>query len=154
MHIELLAHHRDTIPTLAQWFFDEWSYIYPDRTLQDFEDSIAERVNTDKIPLALVAFEGAELIGTVCLKVHDMDTRKDLSPWLAGLFVKKEWRNRGAGTKLVQAIEAKAVELGIRRPFLYTPDAEGFYAKLGWSVTERTAYQNCQVTIMEKELAR
>lgn len=152
MHIELLANHPDTIPTLAEWFYEEWSHIYPSRTLQDFANSIAERVNTDRIPLALVAFEGQELIGTICLKVHDMDTRKDLSPWLAGLFVKEERRNQGVGTRLVRAVEAKAITLGIQRLYLWTPALERFYATLGWSVTQRTVYQSCKVAIMEKSL--
>ncbi len=152
MYIDVLAHHPDAIPTLAHWFYEEWSHLYPGRTLQNFADSMAERVNTDRIPLALVAFEGQELIGTICLKVHDMDTRTDLSPWLAGLFVKKEWRSQGVGTRLVRAVEAKAIELGLQRLYLWTPGSERFYAALGWSTTQRTVYQGCEVVIMEKSL--
>ena len=152
MRIELLADHRDAIPTLAQWFYDEWSHFRPGWTRQDFEDSIAARCNADRVPLALVALEGQELIGTVCLEVHDMDTRTDLSPWLAGLYVKGEWRHQGIGARLVHGIEAKAAELGIHRLYLYTPQSERFYVKLGWSLVERTVYHGCKVAIMEKNL--
>jgi len=86
MNIAYLADHKEVIPLLARWFYQEWAYLHPERTLADVERLIAERVNTDRIPLALLAFDGRELLGTVCLKVHDMDTRLDLTPWLAGLY--------------------------------------------------------------------
>lgn len=152
MRIELLANRRDAIPTLARWFYDEWSRFRPGWTRQDFEGSIAARCNTDRVPLALIGSEGQELIGTVCLEAHNMDTRRDLSPWLAGLYVKQEWRHQGIGARLVRAIEAKASELGIHKLYLYTPDSEHFYARLGWSLRERTVYRDCEVAIMEKAL--
>lgn len=112
MNIAYLADHKEVIPLLAQWFYKEWSYMYPERTLADVEHLIGERINTDKTPLALVAFDNQELLGTVCLKVHDMDTRLDLSPWLAGLYVSAPRRQQGIGTTLVSAIEKKLTNLG------------------------------------------
>lgn len=153
MDIAHLADHRDVIPTLAQWFYQEWAYLHPDRTLEDVERLIGERTNTTKIPVALVAFEGGELLGTVCLKVHDMDTRLDLTPWLAGLYVAAAWRRKGIGTALVSAIEKKAHELQVEKLYLYTPESEGFYSSLGWHLSERTKYHGYPVTIMEKNIA-
>lgn len=152
MNIEYLADHRDVIPTLAQWFFEEWAYLHPERTYSDVERIITERAQTDKIPVALVAFDGKELLGTVCLKVHDMDTRIELTPWLAGLYVSSAKRRQGIGAALVSAIEQKAGELGVRRLYLYTPESEAFYSKLGWLVKEKTKYHGFPVAIMQKEI--
>lgn len=152
MDIAHLAGHKEIIPTLARWFYQEWAYLHPDRTLEDVERLIGERTNTTKIPVALVAFEGGELLGTVCLKVHDMDTRLDLTPWLAGLYVTAPWRRKGIGTALVSAIEKKAHELQVEKLYLFTPASEGFYSRLGWHVYERTEYHGYPVTIMEKKI--
>lgn len=152
MDIAHLADRRDVIPILAQWFYQEWAYLHPDRTLEDVERLIGERTNTTKIPVALVAFEGGELLGTVCLKVHDMDTRLDLTPWLAGLYVATAWRRKGVGTALVSAIEKKAHELQVEKLYLYTPESEGFYSRLGWHINKRTEYHGYPVTIMEKNI--
>lgn len=152
MKIEYLADHEDVIPIISDWFYREWSYLYPERTKDDFRRFISERVNKDKVPLTLVAFEGEELVGTVCLKTHDMDTKTELSPWLAGLYVKESWRKKGVGSALVKAIEQKAIELGINLLFLYTPESENFYYNLGWRVKEKTNYHKVPVTIMEKRL--
>lgn len=152
MDIEYLANHKAVIPTLARWFYDEWAYLHPDRTYAEVERLIGERAQKDQIPLALVAFEGEELLGTVCLKVHDMDTRLDLTPWLAGLYVAARRRREGIGAALVSAIEREAFNLGVNTLYLYTPESEAFYAKRGWQVKERTEYHNCAVTLMEKEI--
>lgn len=153
MNISYLADHKEVIPTLAQWFYQEWAYLHPDRTLEDVQRLLEERTNKEKIPVALVAFEGNELLGTVCLKVYDMDTRLELTPWLAGLYVSAPKRKWGVGSMLVSAIEKKAHELGVQTLYLYTPESEDFYAKLGWNVKERTEYHGYLVSIMQKEIA-
>lgn len=152
MEITLLADHREAIPQLAQWFYAEWSYLHPQHSIADVENALRERGNTDKIPLALVAFDGDVLLGAVSLKTHDMDVRTDLSPWLASLYVNALMRGQGIGTQLVGALEETARGLGIPRIFLFTPTAEGFYAKLGWEMLECIEYHGRQVSIMKKDL--
>jgi N-acetylglutamate synthase-like GNAT family acetyltransferase len=151
MKITYLADHQDVIPLLSKWFHREWAYLYPERTEDGVTRLISERTNRDKIPIALVAFDGKELIGTVCLKSNDMDTKPELNPWLAGLYVKESYRKNGVGSCLVKAIEQKAFEMGISRLFLYTPESEVFYSKLGWNIKEREDYRNVSVSVMEKE---
>ena len=154
MEIHYLADHRDLVPLIAQWFFGEWACFYPGKGLKDFEAMVAERANRDRLPLALVALEGGKLLGTGCLKPRDMETRPELTPWLAGMFVAGESRGRGIGAALVRAVEEKAAGLGIGKLYLHTPRSERFYARLGWSVKERTEYCGCAVTVMEKALSR
>ena len=150
MDVDFLAQHQRYIPTLAQWFHDEWGYLYPQRTLAEVQEAISERTNTDKLPLALVAIDGQELLGTVCLKQHDMDTRMDLTPWLAGLYVADHKRGKGIGRALVAAIETQARKLGIEKLYLYTPESEAFYLVLGWQLVERMEYHGYPVSLMEK----
>ena len=52
----------------------------------------------------------SELVGMVSLKFHDMDTRPDLDPWLGGLLVLPEWRNRGVGTMLMRRAPKRLVD--------------------------------------------
>lgn len=152
MNIDYLANHKEVIPTLARWFYEEWAYLHPERTYADVERLISERAQMGKIPVALVAFDGEELLGTVCLKVHDMDTRLDLTPWLAGLYVSAPRRHEGIGTAFVSAIEMEASKFNVNKLYLYTPESESFYAKRGWQIKERTEYHDCAVTLMEKKI--
>ena len=88
------------------------------------------------------------LLGSASLVAHDMDTRMDLSPWLARVYVTPEHRSRGVGTALVQRVLEETIELGVETLYLFTPDREEFYASLGWSVVERTEYRGQKVVIM------
>lgn len=152
MKIEYLADRREFIPLIARWFHREWACFYPGKDLAGFELMVSERANHDRLPLALVAMEGKELIGIGCLKAVDMETRPELTPWLAGMFVADERRGQGIGAALVKAVEGKARAMGVKRLYLHTPESEKFYAWLGWKTRERTVYCGREVAIMEKEL--
>ena len=41
-----------------------------------------------------------EAIGVVSLWVNDLKARQDLFPWMATLYVKEDYRNKGVGKKL------------------------------------------------------
>ncbi len=74
----------------------------------------------------------------------------DLTPWLAAVYVLPEFRRRGIGGQLVRAIEAAAIRLQLERLYLFTPDQEAFYARLGWSVLETVEYRHQSNVIMTK----
>lgn len=153
MEIDYLANHQESVPQIAGWFYEEWSNLYPNRTRDDFDNLVRARARKDKLPLALVAVESGMVVGTISLKMQDMNDRNAYVPWVAGLYVVKEWRSRGIGTKLVQAVEGKAREMGIRKLFLYTPKSERFYSRLGWCIIGHTGYRGTPVSLMEKEIA-
>jgi GNAT superfamily N-acetyltransferase len=83
-----------------------------------------------------------------------MDTRCDLSPWLAQVYVAPEFRGCGIGSALVRAVACEAASLGVHRLYLYTGrNRESFYAKLGWTVREYVEYKGRERVIMETGLA-
>jgi predicted N-acetyltransferase YhbS len=102
MEITFLKQHTDSIPLIAEWYYREWKAIYAasGMSFEDVKRAIVGRANTDRIPLAVVALDGGRVIGTGCLKVHDMDTRTELTPWLAGIYVELKQRGKGIGSKI------------------------------------------------------
>jgi GNAT superfamily N-acetyltransferase len=168
--IDYLAHCPELIDELARLSWKEWQDIYEQRkqTLEHSVKNYRERMNTDRLPLTLVAVRAgppsielglagnygaaSELVGMVSLKFHDMDTRPDLDPWLGGLFVLPEWRNRGVGTMLMNRATEEARRLNVSRLYLWTHTAEGLYHKLGWQVVERTNYFGKEAVVMQIDL--
>lgn len=122
----------------------------PGLTVEDLTRIFSRHLNRDRIPLTLIAFLDGQPAGTASIFVHDMDTRPDLSPWLAAVYVAPSYRKQGIGSKLVKAVESEAQKLDIHRLYLFTPDRERFYTRLGWSVLERVEYWNQTVVIMDK----
>jgi len=88
----------------------------------------------------------------VSLIESNMDTRKDLTPWLAALFVVPEHRGRGIGAALVRRCEREAALAGADRLYLYTARAIQYHRRLGWLVMSEEVYEDEPVTIMCKEL--
>ena len=153
MEIKYLADHPELIPTLASWFYAEWGYLSPGSSTGAIAETLKTHLNRDKLPLALVAVSGTDVVGSASLRVYDMQTRKDISPWLASVYVPVEHRRRGIGAGLVEAIEGKAKELKFERLYLYTFDKEEYYARLGWCVLDRTVYKGRQAVVMQKGVA-
>lgn len=151
VRIDYLKDHPDLVKEITCYFYGEWSYLCPERSLKDFEDSIRERLNYDRIPLALVAVtDDGRFLGTVCLKKSDMDTHKELTPWLAGLFVREEFRNLGLGKMLIERIIEVAKKLNVDTLYLFTPNKEEYYKKLGWETVSHERYKTTDVCIMKR----
>jgi GNAT superfamily N-acetyltransferase len=125
---------------------ESYVYVASGVSFEDVKRAIADWANTDRIPLAVVALDGGRVIGTGCLKAHDMDTRMELTPWLVGIYVELKQRRKGIGSKLVITLEDIAKNLGTQRLYLYTPQSAGFTARLGWAEYERTTYKGLGVT--------
>ena len=154
--IDYLASCPEFVNALARLSWKEWQEIYQQReqTLEDCLKNYQERMNSDRLPLTLVAVHGGELVGMVSLKYHDMDTRPDLDPWLGGLLVLPEWRNQGVGTMLMHRAIEEARRLKVPRLYLWTHSAEGLYRKLGWQVIERSDYFGKEAVVMQINLSR
>jgi GNAT superfamily N-acetyltransferase len=148
MRIEYLADRADALPTLARWKHKEWGHLRPGDTVEKRQARLAGMSNRDCIPLTVVALEGEEVLGAASLIEHDMETRMELTPWLAGVFVGEAYRRRGIGADLVRRIMSEAGRLKIPLLYLYTVHSERLYAALGWTLLERTSYLEHDVVIM------
>ena len=154
MKIEYLKEHSEWIPTIAAWFYREWGVYHPGLDVDAIAERLRQRLNTDRLPLALVALEQGAVVGTVSLKEYDMDTRMQYSPWLASLYVIKRSRNKGVGVSLIEAAIAAAKSMGIKNLYLYTREKRhvDFYLARGWTLVENTMYRGGVVTILLKRL--
>ena len=154
MKIDYLAQHPAFIPTVSEWFLREWREFYGDKTWEDVAATFYQRLNRSVVPLALVAFEGERPLGTISLLEESISTRKHLTPWLGGLYVREEERRKGLGRRLIEAAVGEASKLGIGQLFIGIRKAEDYYLRLGWGVVERMNYYGEDITIMRLDLRR
>lgn len=143
-----LADHPEALPILAEWQHREWGHLRPGDTAEKRMLRLQGYSNRDCVPLTVVALEAGHVLGSASLIPHDMDTRMELKPWLAGVYVGEAYRRRGIGAELVRRIMAEAGKLSIPLLYLYTVHSEKFYAALGWTLQERTSYREQGVVIM------
>ncbi|MFC1890989.1 GNAT family N-acetyltransferase [Thermodesulfobacteriota bacterium] len=152
MQIFNLKNRPEHINKIAKLLFDQWGHLRPGSTLDSAINRVEMRYQGDGIPSIFVAEIDSEPAGTVSIVKHDMDIRKDLSPWIASLYVAEEFRHQKIGRKLITFIESYAKEIGVKKTYLFTPDKQKMYSLLGWRHFENIGYQSKMVTIMAKNL--
>lgn len=156
MRIVNIRHQPDCIPEIAAWLHQEWGHLAPGTTLADRVQRLTERCANDDLPVTFVAIDGddgigdADVVGTVSLVPHDLKIRMALTPWIASVFVKPGARGRGIGSQLISFAEAEAYQRGIATLYLFTPNKQRMYARLGWSAIEEVEYRGEHVTVMTK----
>ncbi|RCW79280.1 acetyltransferase (GNAT) family protein [Halanaerobium sp. DL-01] len=151
MNIEYLADRENDISKVVDWLYEQWGHNY-EYGIDVWEKRVNNRLNKEKIPTTFIAIVDDEAVGTASIVENDMNTRKDLSPWLADVFVLESYRNRKIATKLIERILKEAKIIGIEKLYLYTREAEGFYVKKNWKIIDIVDYYGDKVTLMEYEL--
>ena len=122
--------------TCAAWSFGSWGCHIETYSLEKSIDGYAKRAaNTNEIPLTWVGMIDKDIVGMISLVECDHDDHKDLSPWLASMFVHPDFLRKGYASKLIQHLHKEAKDLGYEHLYLFTPDMMDLYEKQGWKVT-------------------
>jgi len=91
-------------------------------------------------------------MGSAAIIANDMDSHLEWTPWLASVFVAPAYRNRGIGGRLVSYAMDQAKQSGITELYLFTPDRQDFYRRLGWEVLATEHYRGHRVAVMHADL--
>jgi predicted N-acetyltransferase YhbS len=146
--IDYLTDEIVTIRRIAGWLHAEFGHRGRGSNLQTRIERIRRRAKRRDIPLTFVAREKGVVVGTASLVAHDMETRLDLTPWLASVYVLPNYRRRGFGSSLCKRVVQEAHRLGFGRLYLFTFDRKTFYERLGWKAVQRGHYHTHEVTVM------
>lgn len=148
MKIEYLADHREHIPRLAEWLHAQWGYLHENDSVERRAERLESRTTRGGVPVAFVAVDGETLLGSASLVDDDLETRRELTPWLASVYVAPEHRRKGVASALVRRVVEEAREQGISRLYLWTTDQEDLYAGLGWRPVERMRFRDEDIVVM------
>jgi GNAT superfamily N-acetyltransferase len=148
MEVSYLQDHPEFIPVLAPAIVSHYRAIVPEENMKSRTEKLRWHMNKNKLPIAWVAHSHGEGFGMAALRVHDLEGREDLTPWLGGVFVRPEHRRRGVASTLCRAVEAKAWSLGFETLYLFTTDQQSLYSRLGWRLWEKAAWRGNPIDIM------
>ena len=112
--------------------FDEWAENKEDNRQSRLEKK-KEKICSyfeDKSFCKLILVDGDELIGFISIFPFDSEEEKDLTPWYATMYVKKEHRGLGYSNILNDAILNEAKNRGFKEIYLKT-DLVNYYDKFG-----------------------
>jgi GNAT superfamily N-acetyltransferase len=99
---------------------------------------LRENLDATPIPFALVAHDGEAFLGTASVIASDLAERRQLTPWVAAVWVEPRARGRGVGGALVNRATQDCFALDVGRAYLCArPRCSAFYEGLGWVPIER-----------------
>lgn len=90
----------------------------------------------DKVIKILGIIENGVLVGFISLFKHDGKERRDLFPWYATMYVKKEFRGLGYSKILNDSILKSAKDLGYKKVYLKS-DLINYYERFGAKYIEK-----------------
>jgi len=147
-----LADDTKHIEEVSLWSWEEWSKA-GGKTLEEVVFRTRHSICKDKVPQVYIAKLGEELVGTVSLWHNDLSSRQDLTPWLASLYIKKEYRGKGLGTLLQQKCIEVTKELGYNNLYLIT-DHENYYERTGWVFLDMAPLNGKTTRVYKYEITR
>jgi GNAT superfamily N-acetyltransferase len=148
------ADRPDLVHVTALW---RWEAFYRRSGVpfaQILEAATRTAASAEMIPRTVVLLVDGKPVGTASLTEHDLQERRDLTPWLAGMFVEPQARGRGYATRLIGAVEQLARAASIPTLWLYTDTAERIYANAGWWTVEIVQHNGKPFALMRRDLQK
>ncbi|MBW4556080.1 MAG: GNAT family N-acetyltransferase [Trichormus sp. ATA11-4-KO1] len=147
-----LADRQDAIPTVAQWYYEEWGRV-PDNSVEQTIERIKGKLNCDKPPFHILAISKDSVLGVAQFKLRETSIYPEKEFWLGSLFVAPKFRGCGIGSALAEEIAVIAKGFGVKYLYLQTDALDGgLYKRLGWKIIETTEYNSVRVAVMVRQL--
>jgi GNAT superfamily N-acetyltransferase len=155
MRIVPLADSPHFLPLIVAQLHADWGSLPPWSDPHVVLKRLEKACDSAPFPRAFVAVsDQGEFLGTASIKLNELRHHPDKTHWLGEVYVPKECRGRGIGTQLIEAAANYAFQEGALSLFLYTPDQQKLYAKLGWQPVGTEIVNGEPVTVMVRRQSR
>ena len=150
LRVDFLANAYHALNQISIWLNHEFLYVNPGETVEIRKKRMISRANIGVVPFCMVALLDKIPVATASIIECDMEIRSIYTPWLASVFTDKNYRNIGIGSLVCRTIVSELKKMNkYENVYLYTPDQEEFYRKMGWQTIERFNYKSKDIVIMK-----
>lgn len=134
--IRLESSNNNIFKKIVEWNYNWWGQKNG-KSLEEihyiFEHSIC---TGDRLPQTFVALIDGEPVGMYQLSMtDDLDSRPDIYPWIANVYVDEAYRGQHVCEALMETVPKNARSIGLNELYLYTSHM-GLYEKYGWNFVE------------------
>ena len=138
----------ECLDEVSEWIFEEWEKKF-NRNLEYIIYRSKHSLNRVYIPQMYIAKYVDVVVGCVSIWRCDLKSRQDLYPWMAALFVKKEYRNQGIGKLLQEKVIEETRKMNYKNIYLIT-EHENYYERTGWEFIEKAPLEDGSYTKIYK----
>lgn len=152
MRIYELSERKDLFEMAVNVFWRQWGN---EESYNFYRDCMLRSCETEEeIPRFYIALENEEIIGTFAILRNDINSRQDLTPWLACLYVDPASRGKKIGSQFLQYALDESARKGYKKLYLST-DIDGYYEKYHWiHTTEAVGLSGSSIKVYEKSTMR
>jgi GNAT superfamily N-acetyltransferase len=154
MRIDPLSRHKNLISVIASRLHAEWGDLPPWETTVRIEARLEQGACTKAFPHTLVGIDqNGNWTSTGSVKQRELPHHPDKEHWVGEIFVLPAHRGRGLGSAFTSLLAEYAFGHGVSQLFLYTPDQQALYRRLGWKDVCQEVVHNESVSIMALTLS-
>lgn len=132
MEIFNLKNKLEYLDEVAKLEYEEWAdnqNLNKQERIEIKKKKICKMFKS-KLFCKLILVNDDKLLGFISIFPNDCEEEKELTPWYATMYVKKEYRNKGYSRILNDAILAEAKSRGFKTIYLKT-NLQNYYEKFG-----------------------
>ena len=148
-----LSEVPEVIPTLARWYKEQWAAWFASMTPAEIEADFRLLLKSNRLPLGLVALNGAEQpVGVCSIRSDTFDPYPHAGPWLRGLYVKPDERGKDIAGHLIRAAEKNAAQLPVTKLYAATHSATGTFERAGWLGFDQVLHDGQKLIIFGRQI--
>ena len=155
MQIKKLMDHPVYLAQTSGLLFREWSCLPLWADEEQIRARLIERNSSDDRQVTLIVIDAENNVIAAGSLIHfELSDNPQRMHWLGEVITTPSHRGQGLGSALVKELIKQASEQNIAELWLYTPDMQSLYRKLGWEDKEIRIVAGETVTVMALNLRK
>lgn len=132
--IDFIDLTNEDLDLISQKHYKHWIKYSNELNLENIKREFKTIFNQghNSLPLGFAMVNNNKIVGFCCLKLTNIKSCSQYSPWISNVLIFEKYRNKGYGTKLINEALHKLKSLKYKIAYIWTDQAPQFYEKLGF----------------------